>query len=116
MTNDPPLNLRGIATLLDVSFWRVRGWRMRGGDGRNHMYVLPAPDVSDLVRQPLWSTGLILEWAQANGLWPAGSISRTCPNEACGLPCAPLNDERSVRPHRFDGDWCPGGGKQAVAV
>ena len=53
MTNDPPLNLRGISTLLQVSFWRVRGWRMRGHDGRERTYLLPTPDVSDLPRQPL---------------------------------------------------------------
>jgi hypothetical protein len=116
MTNDPPLNLRGISTLLQVSFWRVRGWRMRGHDGRERTYVLPEPDVSQLHRQPLWSTSAIVAWAEVNGLWPTGAITRTCPYGPCGLPCAPLAGENGVRPHRHRGDWCPGGGRGAEAV
>lgn len=116
MTHDPPLNLRGISHLLGVSFWRVRGWRMRGGDGKERQYVLPTPDVSQLVRQPLWSTSLIKSWAAENGLWPTGAITRRCPYEPCQVACAPLSDEHGVRPHRYRGDWCPGGGKGAGAA
>ena len=116
MANDPPLNLRGISTLLGVSFWRVRGWRMRGSDGRDRQYVLPEPDVSQLLRQPLWSTSLIKAWAAANGLWPPGAITRACPYEPCGVLCAPLADEHGVRPHRHAGDWCPGGGRGAFEM
>jgi len=112
MANDPPLNLRGISTLLGVSFWRVRGWRMRGGDGKDHTYVLPDPDVSQLHRQPLWSTSLIKSWAAANGLWPPGAISRRCTH--CDALSAPLTDDHGVRPHRYRGEWCPGGGRGAV--
>lgn len=113
MTHDPPLNLRGISRLLGVSFWRVRGWRMRGGDGRERQYVLPDPDVSDLLRQPLWSTSLITRWGEENGLYPPGAITRRCPYGPCSVGAAPLADEHGVRPHRYRGDWCPGGGKGA---
>lgn len=114
MTHDPPLNLRGISTLLGVSFWRVRGWRMRAGNGASHTYTLPPPDVSQLHRQPLWSTALIKTWAADNGLWPVGAITRTCPYDPCGVPCAPLKGDFGVRPHRFKGGWCPGGGSEVA--
>lgn len=112
MTTDPPLNLRGIANLLQVGFWRVRAWRMRGGDGTERRYVLPYPDVSDLPRQPLWSTSAITAWAEAEGLWPPGTHQQQCPG--CSRMVAPVGS--GLRTHRTEAGgtvWCDGGGRHS---
>lgn len=105
--SDPPLNLPGIARLLRVSFYRVRGWRMRGGkdDGTPRRYVLPEPDVSDLPKHPLWSRHLILTWAAENGLWPPKDERVCCPD--CSGLYLPL-PEGGVRPHWNNGVPCGG--------
>lgn len=96
MDKDAPLDLRGIADMLQVGWWRVRKWRdkaLRGGPETLH---LPDPDVSALPRRPLWSRPLIESWAGSHGLWPPGVDQYQCPK--CKGWFA-LYDNGTLRPH-----------------
>lgn len=80
MTTKTPLDLRGLAALLGVRFYRVRRWRDNYIHGRSNPQsrrLLP-PDVSNLDRNPLWSEDAAVAWAKSEGLWPPGVDQFEC--------------------------------------
>ena len=96
MTDTEPLTLRGIANMLQVSFWRVRRWRENQLKGRPHARKLPDPDVSTLERNPLWSRPLIREFAAAEGLWPPAVDQYWC---AKCRGSYSIYENGTIRPH-----------------
>lgn len=96
MTDTEPLTLRGIASMLGVSFWRVRRWRENQLKNRPQARRLPEPDVSTLERNPLWSRGLIQSFAKGEGLWPPAVDQFRC--SVCPGTYS-IYDNGTVRPH-----------------
>jgi hypothetical protein len=92
----PPLDLRGIADLLGVSFWRVRRFRENHLKDRPQARRLPEPDVSALPRNPLWSRRLIIDFAKAEGLWPPAVDQYYCAK--CGGTYS-IYENGTIRPH-----------------
>lgn len=101
MTDSQPLTLHGIADTLGVTFYRVRRWRENFLKERSQARRLPAPDVSTLARNPLWSKPLIIAFAKEQGLWPPASDQFLC--SRCRKPYS-IYDNGTVRPH----GWEPG--------
>jgi hypothetical protein len=113
---EAPLDLYGIADLLQVRYFRVRRWRDNAvhGRGTDASKRLPRPDVSDRPRNPLWSPACIRAWAAGEGLWPPGADQYRC-RECQGTFSVYNEDVPIMRPHGWadrynDGQqWpCPG--------
>lgn len=95
-TAPAPLALRAIADLLGVSFWRVRRWRENQLKDRRQARQLPAPDVSALPRNPLWSYGVVVDFAKAEGLWPPAVDQYHC--SVCQGTYS-IYENGTIRPH-----------------
>lgn len=94
------LDLRGVASHLQVNFWRARRWRRNAINGVGERRLLP-PDVLD--EPPRWSPGATEEWARSEGLWPPGADQYEC--SVCDRTGSVYTeDEMIMRDH----GWTPG--------
>jgi hypothetical protein len=65
-----PIDMAGIARLLEVASTTPQQWRQRG--------VLPPPDPDlSFPDKPIWTTDVIVAWAKETGRWPHGGQART---------------------------------------
>lgn len=96
MNDTDPLTLHGIAEMLKVTYWRVRGWRENQLKARPLARKLPEPDVSALAGNPLWSRQAIRAFAMREGLWPPAADQYHC--SVCPGKYS-IYDNGTVRPH-----------------
>lgn len=70
MTDGQPLNLKGVADMLGVRYFRARRWRKNALINNTDPQArrLCDPDVS--AEPPLWSPQLIESWGRSQSLWP----------------------------------------------
>jgi hypothetical protein len=102
VTAKAPLDLQGIADKLGVRYYRVRRWRKNALNNNHNPQArrLCSPDVSDLERAPLWSDGVIEEWAKFEGLWPPGVDQYVC-GYCGGTYSVYAYDNPVLRPHNW---------------
>lgn len=72
---DAPIDLHGIAVLLQVGKNTPNQWRQRSSDGTLHP---PLPEPLPNLARPIWRTGDIIAWAEKSDppRWPPGTAGR----------------------------------------